>query len=166
MIFAVNSYGGYHHSGEDKLLDPHETLEQAHLLEYEGVLGIVPSSGETQIGPITDVDRDRARDGFVAEFTQAGVLVDSKTGRANVVAFTIDVAGENNSGIYFSDNDRLRKSEEVTLDPNNGSSSSETADNGEAPERIVSVAGIAMPAMGKLLVVQMIPKLPQGSARG
>lgn len=165
MIFAVNSYGGYQHSGENKLLSPHETLEQAHSLEYEGVMGIVPSSGKTQIGPFTDVDRDRTRDGFVAEFTQGGVLVDPKTGKADVVAYTIDVAGEDGSGeIYFSDSDRLRESERVTLGLNNGSSSAEAADGEETPENVVSIAGIAMPAMEKLLVVQLIPELPQGSA--
>jgi hypothetical protein len=160
MIYVVNSYVGYEHSGESKLLSPHETLEQAHLLEPEGVLGIVPFEGKDQIGPITDIDKDNSEEGFVAEVTQAGVLVDPDTGKANVVAFTLDIAGEDDSGqIYFSDSDKLRISEEVTLDPtNNDSSTAEASNSDTAPENVASIAGIALPASKKLLVVQMIPE--------
>ncbi len=161
MIFTVNSYGGYQHSGEHKLLNPHETLEQVHSLEHKGVVGIVPNTEETQLGPFSDMDKERSKEGFVAEFTQGGVLVDPETGKAKVVAFTIDVSGQSESGeIWLSSHDVLRKSEEVWLDPGQGSST-EVEDGEEAPEGVASIAGIAMPAMGKLLVVQMVPELPQ-----
>jgi hypothetical protein len=166
MIFVINSYAGYEHKGENKLLSPHETLELASSLEHESVEGVVPFNGQTQIGPITDVNEDDRKEGFVAEFTQGGVLVDPKTGKATVVAYTIDVAGKDDSGeIYFSDRDEVRHSEEITLDPTNRSSAPEKADGEEAtdetPENIASIAGIAMPATKKLLVVQMIPELSQ-----
>lgn len=167
MVFAVNSYGGYQHSGENKLLSPHEALERAHSLEDEGVfIGAVPLDGRTQIGPISDVNKDGSRNGFVAELTQGGVLFDPSTGKAEVVAFTLDIAieDERTDELVFSGSDVLRASEQIILGPNNGSSADEAEDGEEIPENVASVAGIAMPATQKLLMVQMIPELPQGTA--
>jgi hypothetical protein len=161
MIYAINSYDGYQHSSESKILGPDETLKQAHLLKHLGLVGIVPNERGTQIGPFSDMNRDGAKEGFVAEFTQAGVLVEPETGRANVVAFTIDVFGEDDSGeIWLSGSDVLRKSEGVWLNPNNDPST-EVEGSREALQDTASIAGVAMPAMGKLLVVQMIPELSQ-----
>jgi hypothetical protein len=160
MIYAVNSYSGYEHGGENKLLSPAATLEQAHALKWHGLVGAVPNTRETQLGPFSDMNKDGAQEGFAAEFTQGGVLFDPETGRANVVAFTIDVVGQDGAGeIWFSSSDVLRKSEAVWLDPNSGSLA-EIEDDDEGTRQTATVAGIAMPAMGKLLVVQMIPEAP------
>lgn len=160
MIYTVNSYGGYEHSGENKILSPQETLDQALSLEHEFLVGIVPDTRDTQLGPISDMKREGASEGFVAEMTQGGVLFDPETGNAKVVAFTLDIAGQTSSGeIWLSDSDVLRTSEEVTLGTPQDASAE---DDGETPESVVSIAGIAMPAMGKLLVVQMIPEPTQG----
>lgn len=165
MIFTINTYDGYHHEGDSKLLDAQATLEQACVLEHAGLVGFVPHAGETQTKPFTDVDRDRSREGFVAEITQAGVLVDPEAGKATVTACTIDLAQQYDSGeIYFSSSDELRSSEEVTLDPEGASDEAKTeATDSEEPSRtFATIAGIAMPATKRLLVVQMAPDQQQG----